>query len=92
MFGCGNSDWAATYQSVPRLIDEQLTRHGARAVYPRGEGDARSDLDGQFQKWFPEAAKVATKEFGIDWNFTRTAEDEPLYAIEPVAQARSTPS
>lgn len=86
VFGCGNSDWAATYQSVPRFIDEQLTKHGARAVYPRGEGDARSDLDGQFQKWFPEAAKVATREFGIDWNFTRTAEDEPLYAIEPVAQ------
>jgi cytochrome P450/NADPH-cytochrome P450 reductase len=86
VFGCGNSDWAATYQSVPRFIDEKLIAHGARAVYPRGEGDARSDLDGQFQKWFPEAAKVATKEFGIDWNFTRTAEDEPLYAIEPVAQ------
>src|SRR6476661_6244948 len=85
VFGCGNSDWAATYQSVPRFIDEQLSAHGGRAVYPRGEGDARSDLDGQFQKWFPEAAKVATKEFGIDWNFTRTAEDDPLYAIEPVA-------
>jgi cytochrome P450 / NADPH-cytochrome P450 reductase len=85
VFGCGNSDWAATYQSVPRFIDEQLTAHGARAVYQRGEGDARGDLDGQFQKWFPAAAQVATKEFGIDWNFTRTAEDEPLYAIEPVA-------
>jgi cytochrome P450/NADPH-cytochrome P450 reductase len=85
VFGCGNSDWAATYQSVPRFIDEQLAAHGARAIYPRGEGDARSDLDGQFQKWFPAAAQVATKEFGIDWNFTRTAEDEPLYAIEPVA-------
>src|SRR5882757_4057867 len=85
VFGCGNSDWAATYQSVPRFIDEKLTAHGARAIYPRGEGDARSDLDGQFQKWFPAAAQVATKEFGIDWNFTRTAEDDPLYAIEPVA-------
>jgi cytochrome P450 / NADPH-cytochrome P450 reductase len=87
VFGCGNSDWAATYQSVPRFIDEKLTAHGARAIYPRGEGDARSDLDGQFQKWFPAAAQVATKEFGIDWNFTRTAEDEPLYAVEPVASA-----
>lgn len=85
VFGCGNSDWAATYQSVPRAIDERLAAHGARAIYPRGEGDARSDLDGQFQKWFPAAAQVATKEFGIDWNFTRTAEDEPLYGIEPVA-------
>src|SRR6202140_3097667 len=24
VFGCGNSDWAATYQSIPRLIDLQL--------------------------------------------------------------------
>jgi len=86
VFGCGNSDWAATYQSVPRFIDERLTAHGARAVYQRGEGDARSDLDGQFQQWFRAAAQVANKEFGIGWNFTRTAEDEPLYAIEPVAQ------
>ena len=52
VFGCGNSDWAATYQSVPRIIDEQLAAHGARSVYARGEGDARSDLDGQFEKWF----------------------------------------
>jgi cytochrome P450 / NADPH-cytochrome P450 reductase len=87
VFGCGNSDWAATYQAVPRFIDEQLAAHGARAVYQRGEGDARGDLDGQFQKWFPAAAQVATREFGIDWNFTRTADDEPLYAIEPVASA-----
>ena len=57
MFGCGNSDWAATYQSVPRLIDEQFAAHGARSVYARGEGDARSDLDGQFEKWFAKAAR-----------------------------------
>ncbi|MGY4291098.1 cytochrome P450/flavodoxin [Bradyrhizobium sp. LM2.7] len=52
VFGCGNSDWAATYQSVPRFIDEQLAARGARSLYARGEGDARSDLDGQFEKWF----------------------------------------
>ena len=56
VFGCGNSDWAATYQSVPRMIDEQLAAHGARSLYGRGEGDARSDLDGQFEKWFAAAA------------------------------------
>ena len=56
VFGCGNSDWAATYQSVPRMIDEQLAAHGGRSVYARGEGDARSDLDGQFEKWFAAAA------------------------------------
>src|ERR1700723_3531433 len=85
VFGCGNSDWAATYQSIPRLLDEQLAAHGARNVYTRGEGDARSDLDGQFESWFARLAPVATKAFGVDSNFSRSADDEPLYKIEPVA-------
>ena len=87
VFGCGNSDWAATYQSIPRLIDERLAAHGGRRVYARGEGDARGDLDGQFEQWFAKAAPQAVKEFGVDSSFTRTAEDDPLYAIEPVAPA-----
>ena len=85
VFGCGNSDWAATYQSVPRMIDEQLAAHGARSLYARGEGDARSDLDGQFEKWFATAAPAAMKELGVDSSFARSADDAPLYSIEPVA-------
>jgi cytochrome P450 / NADPH-cytochrome P450 reductase len=85
VFGCGNSDWAATYQSIPRLIDEQLAAHGGRSVYMRGEGDARGDLDGEFESWFAKLAPLATKELGIESNFTRSAEDEPLYGIEPIA-------
>jgi cytochrome P450 / NADPH-cytochrome P450 reductase len=85
VFGCGNSDWAATYQSVPRMIDEQLAAHGGRSVYTRGEGDARSDLDGQFEKWFAAAAQASTKEFGLASSITRSADDAPLYTIEPVA-------
>jgi cytochrome P450/NADPH-cytochrome P450 reductase len=84
VFGCGNSDWAATYQSVPRIIDEQLAAHGARSVYGRGEGDARSDLDGQFEKWFAALGPAAAKEFGLASNITRSADDAPLYSIEPV--------
>jgi len=85
VFGCGNSDWAATYQSIPRIIDEQLAAHGGKSVYARGEGDARSDLDGQFENWFAKAAPVAVKEFGVDTSFTRSANDAPLYQVEPVA-------
>ena len=91
VFGCGNSDWAATYQSIPRMIDEQLAAHGARSVYARGEGDARSDLDGQFESWFAKAAPQAVKEFGVDSNFSRSANDEPLYRIEPVAPSAVNP-
>src|SRR5579871_661484 len=89
VFGCGNSDWAATYQSIPRLIDEQLAAHGGRSVYMRGEGDARSDLDGQFESWFAKAAPQAMKELGVDTSFSRSAEDEPLYSVEPVAPSVS---
>ena len=85
VFGCGNSDWAATYQSVPRRIDEQLAAHGARSVYARGEGDARGDLDGAFEGWFAKLAPQAMQEFGIDSDFSRSADDEPLYRVEPVA-------
>jgi len=85
VFGCGNSDWAATYQSVPRTIDERLAAHGARSVHTRGEGDARSDLDGQFESWFRKLSSAAVKEFGISASFVRSADDAPLYKVEPVA-------
>ena len=85
VFGCGNSDWAATYQSVPRFIDDQLAARGARSLYARGEGDARSDLDGQFEKWFAAAAPAAMKEWGLTSDFSRGADDQPLYKVEPVA-------
>jgi cytochrome P450 / NADPH-cytochrome P450 reductase len=85
VFGCGNSDWAATYQSVPRLIDEAQASHGGKRVFARGEGDARSDLDGQFESWFAALGQAAVKEFGLDSSFSRSAEDAPLYSVEPVA-------
>jgi cytochrome P450 / NADPH-cytochrome P450 reductase len=85
VFGCGNSDWAATYQAVPRFIDEKLAAHGGHGVFTRGEGDARGDLDSEFESWFAKLAPLATRELGIESSFARSAEDEPLYRIEPVA-------
>ncbi len=49
VFGCGNHEWASTFQAIPRLIDSQLEAHGAQRIYQRGEGDASDDFDGQFQ-------------------------------------------
>ena len=87
VFGCGNSDWLATYQSIPRVIDEQLAKHGAKAACARGEGDARDDLDGQFETWFTSLRALAVEEFGVKTGFARDANDEPLYKVEPVAQS-----
>ncbi|MBV9455041.1 MAG: cytochrome P450 [Rubrobacter sp.] len=52
VFGCGDHDWAATYQRVPKMIDTQLEAHGALRVYQRGEGDQSDDFDGQFRGWY----------------------------------------
>jgi cytochrome P450 / NADPH-cytochrome P450 reductase len=52
VFGCGNRDWAATYQAIPTLIDAQLEKHGAKKMYKRGEGDARGDFDSDYRAWY----------------------------------------
>jgi cytochrome P450 / NADPH-cytochrome P450 reductase len=52
VFGCGDRDWAATYQRVPKMIDSQMEAHGARRLYQRGEADASDDFDGQFRGWY----------------------------------------
>jgi cytochrome P450/NADPH-cytochrome P450 reductase len=51
VFGCGNRDWAATFQAIPRLIDGRLQAVGASRIAPRGEGDARDDFDAQLATW-----------------------------------------
>jgi cytochrome P450/NADPH-cytochrome P450 reductase len=85
VFGCGNRDWTATYQSVPRRIDERLAALGAKRVYERGEGDARSDLDGDFERWFAAMRPQAAREFGVDADIARDADAEPLYQVETLA-------
>ncbi len=86
VFGCGNRDWAATYQAVPRQIDERLSAHGARRVYLRGEGDAREDMGGAFEAWFEKLRPIAAQELGIETDpFASEASAEPLYRVEPVA-------
>ncbi|KLO10170.1 fatty acid hydroxylase [Schizopora paradoxa] len=42
VFGCGNREWARTYQRVPTLIDTLLHAHGANRLLERGEADASS--------------------------------------------------
>ncbi len=54
VFGCGNSEWATTYQAVPTALDTELEAHGARRVHPRGEGDARADFDAAYRGWHAE--------------------------------------
>ena len=51
VFGCGNTEWAATYQAVPTLLDTQLAARGGRRVHARGEGNAAGDFDAAYRDW-----------------------------------------
>ena len=75
VFGCGDRDWAATYQRVPKLIDSQMASHGAQRIYQRGEGDASDDFDGQFRGWYDHL-----------WSSLANALGTSVDGLEPVPQ------
>ena len=77
VFGCGNMDWASTYQAVPTLIDTQLEAHGAHRMHARGEGDARSDFDGQFSEWYQELWSSLADGLGLGAESTTASTTEP---------------
>ena len=81
VFGCGNTEWTATYQAVPTLLDEQLAAHGGRRVHPRGEGNAAGDFDSQYRAWHgPLWADLATA-LGLPAEIAAPAPAGPRLAI-----------
>ncbi|KAI0075367.1 bifunctional P-450/NADPH-P450 reductase [Panus rudis PR-1116 ss-1] len=62
VFGCGNREWAKTFQRVPTLIDQALNERGAKRLISRGEGDAGgSEFFESFDKWTSELWEELTK-------------------------------
>ncbi|TMH26190.1 MAG: cytochrome P450 [Betaproteobacteria bacterium] len=89
VFGCGNRDWAATFQEIPRHIDDKLTQRGARRIHPRGEGDASDDFDGQFQAWYKPLWSSLAKALSVD--LEAPAVRGPMFGIEIVPGERMSP-
>ncbi|ABC62112.1 bifunctional cytochrome P450/NADPH--P450 reductase [Erythrobacter litoralis] len=82
VLGCGNSDWAATFQVVPRKIDALMEQHGAERLVPAEELDARGDLDTQFHDWLDGLIPQLGDAFDIDLESGFDAVFEPLYTVE----------
>ncbi|MEM6913301.1 MAG: cytochrome P450 [Pseudomonadota bacterium] len=91
VFGCGNRDWAATYQDVPRLIDERLEQLGAKRIVSRGEADAREDLDGQFHEWFDPLWQSVGEALGLQVDFGAKIQAQPLYDVEVAESVTGNP-
>ncbi|MFN4295496.1 MAG: bifunctional cytochrome P450/NADPH--P450 reductase [Brevundimonas sp.] len=52
VFGCGNRQWARTYQAIPKRVDAAMEKAGATRIKPRGETDAAGDFFGGFDAWY----------------------------------------
>jgi cytochrome P450/NADPH-cytochrome P450 reductase len=91
VFGCGNRNWASTYQAVPRFIDDKLAEFGAHRLFARGEGDAQEDLDGQFRAWRIALWQQVAKDFGVTFDARAESDTRPRYAVEVVAGPQANP-
>jgi cytochrome P450/NADPH-cytochrome P450 reductase len=91
VFGCGNRNWASTYQAVPRFIDERLAAYGATRLFERGEGDAQEDLDGQFRAWRIALWQSVAKDLGVAFDAQAETDTRPRYAIELVDGPQANP-
>jgi cytochrome P450 / NADPH-cytochrome P450 reductase len=89
IFGCGNRDWSATFQTVPRMIDAKLVEHGAKRILPLGEGDARDDFDGQFQSWYAPVWTKLAEEFNV--SLADAASKSDTYALEVISEREVSP-
>ena len=91
IFGCGHSDWAATFQATPRLIDDALDSLGATRIAARAEGDARDDIDEQFDAWAGDLWPAVADALGLDLELADGADAAPLYQVERLTALDSNP-
>src|SRR5581483_9517959 len=87
VFGCGNRDWARTFQAIPKKIDEKLAAAGATRLKERGAADARGDFFGDFDHWYETLWSDLAPAFGQK---AETVTARPAYEFEVVLPTRST--
>lgn len=78
VFGCGDRNWASTYQQIPRLIDKQLAEKGATRFSFRGEGDLSGDFEKQFEDWKSQMWKDAMMVFDLKMDAHAEMEKQSL--------------
>ncbi|KAJ6577595.1 fatty acid hydroxylase [Mycena capillaripes] len=81
VFGCGNSDWAATFQKIPILCDELFEKHGGSRLVARGSGDAGA---GDFFQKFDEFEAGLWATLSKEYSTSRSESLAPTLEVKTV--------
>lgn len=81
VYGCGNRDWARTYQAIPIKVENLLLKAGGIKLMERGASDARGDFFGDFEKWHEKMWPLISQSLGVE---LKEVESRPLYCVENV--------
>jgi cytochrome P450/NADPH-cytochrome P450 reductase len=76
VFGCGNRQWARTYQAIPKRLDAALAKAGAARIVARGEADSGGDFFGAFDEWYAALWPDLARAFGL--KMVESGEADPL--------------
>lgn len=89
VFGCGHRDWVATYQKIPTLYENELSKKGAKILLPRGEtnvaaGDIFDDFDAWTDKlWNSLGSDSVSSEEGLDMELSSSSRASHLrYSVQ----------
>ncbi|MBB5080122.1 bifunctional cytochrome P450/NADPH--P450 reductase [Nonomuraea endophytica] len=83
VLGVGDRNWAATFQRVPKLIDERLAATGATRLAERGVADASGDLEGAIDAWSANLWPALT---GPEKTQVSAVPEGPAFRLEPVTR------
>lgn len=90
IFGCGDHNWASTYQKIPRSMDEQLFAKGATRLSKLGEGDASGDFEKQVGEWYDRLWPDVMTALGLKMNENPEQEHSTL-SVQFVSGMVGTP-
>lgn len=83
VFGCGNTQWAGTYQAVPHTLDEGLEAVGCQRAVTRYEGDSAADLEQVFEQWLDVLWPALASSHGLPLERVKATESQlPLPSVE----------
>lgn len=90
VLGCGDHNWASTYQRIPRLIDEQLSSKSATRLSPLGESDASGDFEKQVEDWSEQLWQDLARAMGLELSSSSGSERSSL-SVQFVSGLAVTP-